>query len=781
VIAGISRQAEFWRDAYGEALHASSVTLLARLVDSISLLEVQLVSETNDLDQLKFVLNVIHDISKMSPNMDLDLLEVSERFRALERYHISVPTVELESVVGLGERWHKLFVDSKTRDLRLADTKQQFRQVTSDQDVEFREVISELRREFRMSGPGISSINLEDGVELMADYKVKIEKLTKKKASLVNAQNLFGLDVKPYPDLNSTVAEMEVLDKIYDLYTGFRDFQNTMASTMWGDLDINALKNGTTDFKKQCKLERFKDVREHAVFKLVENKIQNSEEALPLVVKLKNDAMKERHWKKVKEVTEVNFDTTLRSLTLSAIFSMELHKFGTKIDEIIEEATSEAKIEADLDKIEALWRRTALQIVKAKRPDMSERGLVLKPVDDMKLELEDNMLTLQSIGGSRFVGAFVDKVRMWEKKLLLVSECLDEWFVVQRKWMYLEGIFKGSEDIRMQLPEEANKFDTINKLFQGIMVVVQKNPNVIDACTNDNRLGMLHDLSARLDGCQKSLSDYLDVKRAAFPRFFFISDDELLSVLGSSDPTSIQVHLLKLFDNVKDLSFGRGSKTVEGMSSVEKEGFVMKTPVDLEKPGGIKKVEEWMLDTEAEMHATLRETTKEGVFIYAAHDRTDWLDKVLGMIGLVGSQIWWTWEVEDSFRQVKLGNKYAMKELEAKLTKQLNDLVAKVRENLPSILRKKVNTLLIIDVHARDIVDGFVRESVLNAKEFAWESQLRFYWDRTVDDCIIKQCTGKFRYGYEYMGLNGRLVITPVNILHYTCGIVMIFAHMGFS
>eukprot|EP00952_Eustigmatos_sp_NYUAD-ZCMA_P001171 5202-Eustigmatos_ZCMA.PRE.1 len=38
-------------------------------------------------------------------------------------------------------------------------------------------------------------------------------------------------------------------------------------------------------------------------------------------------------------------------------------------------------------------------------------------------------------------------------------------------------------------------------------------------------------------------------------------------------------------------------------------------------------------------------------------------------------------------------------------------------------VRKKVNTLLIIDVHARDIVSEFVRESVLNSKEFAWESQ----------------------------------------------------------
>ncbi len=80
----------------------------------------------------------------------------------------------------------------------------------------------------------------------------------------------------------------------------------------------------------------------------------------------------------------------------------------------------------------------------------------------------------------------------------------------------------------------------------------------------------------------------------------------------------------------------------------------------------------------------------------------------------------------------------------------------------PKITRKKVNTLLIVDVHARDIVSSFVRDSVLNAKEFAWESQLRFYWDKDVDDCIIQQCTGSFRYGYEYMGCNGRLVITPL-------------------
>ncbi len=41
------------------------------------------------------------------------------------------------------------------------------------------------------------------------------------------------------------------------------------------------------------------------------------------------------------------------------------------------------------------------------------------------------------------------------------------WMVVQRKWMYLESIFIGG-DIRAQLPEEAKKFDAIDKTFKKV-------------------------------------------------------------------------------------------------------------------------------------------------------------------------------------------------------------------------------------------------------------------------------------------------------------------------
>lgn len=61
-----------------------------------------------------------------------------------------------------------------------------------------------------------------------------------------------------------------------------------------------------------------------------------------------------------------------------------------------------------------------------------------------------------------------------------------------------------------------------------------------------------------------------------------------------------------------------------------------------------------------------------------------------------------------------------------------------------------------------DRVSRLSPSSILDAREFEWESQLRFYWDRGPDELNIRQCTGTFGYGYEYMGLNGRLVITPL-------------------
>lgn len=67
------------------------------------------------------------------------------------------------------------------------------------------------------------------------------------------------------------------------------------------------------------------------------------------------------------------------------------------------------------------------------------------------------------------------------------GECIEVWMLVQRKWMYLESIFVGSDDIRHQLPQEAKRFDNIDKSWHKIMTDTAKNTNVLDACSAEGR------------------------------------------------------------------------------------------------------------------------------------------------------------------------------------------------------------------------------------------------------------------------------------------------------
>lgn len=77
---------------------------------------------------------------------------------------------------------------------------------------------------------------------------------------------------------------------------------------------------------------------------------------------------------------------------------------------------------------------------------------------------------------------------------------------------------------------------------------------------------------------------------------------------------------------------------------------------------------------------------------------------------------------------------------------QVSNLIDMVRRPLELRIRKKVNTLIILDVHARDLVERFVQNAVFAPTDFEWESQLRFYWDMRLNDIEIRQCAGQFRY-----------------------------------
>jgi dynein heavy chain len=90
----------------------------------------------------------------------------------------------------------------------------------------------------------------------------------------------------------------------------------------------------------------------------------------------------------------------------------------------------------------------------------------------------------------------------------------------------------------------------------------------------------------------------------------------------------------------------------------------------------------------------------------------------------------------------------------------MNDLVDLVRTKLTKMQMVTINALIVIDVHAKDVVELLWRNNISDVSSFEWISQLRYYWEK--DNCMVKCIQTSFPYGYEYLGNTLRLVITPL-------------------
>ena len=374
-------------------------------------------------------------------------------------------------------------------------------------------------------------------------------------------------------------------------------------------------------------------------------------------------------------------------------------------------------------------------------------------------------------------------------QLSTLADTLDEWVACQRSWMYLESIF-GAEDIQKQLPAESQQFAIVDRSFKVIFLVsshlslyflkeimlrTESDPLVLrclDPLDNGQSiLSVFRSSNASLDSIQRSLEDYLETKRMAFPRFYFLSNDELLEVLSQSrDPLAIQPHMGKCFDAIKALKFQESKRGLEvkGFCDPSGEEVLLSHPVKAE---GL--VETWLLQFQQGMRETLYDQAKLALAMYPpseqeAIDRAEWLWSSIAQVIIVVDQIVWTAMVGSAIAAVEAGsNPLAVAEFLRFTLKQIDGMVALVRAPLDRQRRTLLGALLTIDVHARDVVRALERGKVNSISDFDWTKQLRYYWDTKDDDIYTRQTNASFRYGYEYLGNGPWLVITPLTDICY--------------
>jgi dynein heavy chain len=347
-------------------------------------------------------------------------------------------------------------------------------------------------------------------------------------------------------------------------------------------------------------------------------------------------------------------------------------------------------------------------------------------------------MELMGMMSQKDVEEFKERVIHWQKTLKVVDTVLGIWMKVQKNWERLESIFLESEDIRAQLPDDTKRFEKVDAEWKDLMNEASEEPSVVAACTFEGRDELLFSFHQEIELCEKSLNDYLEQKKKIFPRFYFVSNQALLDILSNgNNPEKVAEYLADCFDGMRTLRFIDEGKSPMRSSSglISKEDEEVKFFDKFTCTGA---VENYLCDLEAMMRSTLRqflEVSKGTADNWEVEKkRHDWLEDYCAQIALVTTQIMWTEEVNRCFDDLEGGSETAMKEYLVVVVARIAALIEKVRSDLSMELRVKIITIITIDVHERDVVDAFVLKKIQDVQSFAWQSQLKFYWESNGND-----------------------------------------------
>ncbi|XP_075778340.1 dynein axonemal heavy chain 11 isoform X2 [Pelodiscus sinensis] len=745
-----------WSWMFKEHLLRFVIDSLIDLEEFIKVTMAGLQREVNERDYNGLVEIMGHLLAMRDRQTATDELfePLKETITLLESYGQKIPDQVYVQLEELPQKWNTTKKVAASIKHEVAPLQISEVTVIRKKCASFDEKQIEFRERFRVEAP--FCFDAKNPYGLLDKINRELEALEEEMLRLQEFANLFEVVVPDYKQMKQCRKEIRLLKEVWDISIYVKSNIDDWTKTQWRQINVEQMDAELRRFaKKLWSLD--KEIRSWDVYISLTLTVKNIMTSLRAITELQNPALRERHWHQLMNATGVRLSVT-EGTTLADLLGLQLHTVEDVVQSIVDKAVKELGTEKILTDISQTWATMEFCYEDHHRA----RIPLLKSDEQLFETLENNQVQLQTILQSKYVEYFIEQVTSWQRTLNVADSVIFIWMEVQRTWSHLESIFIGSDDIRNQLPKDAKRFDGIDADFKELMHETANTKNVLEATTRPNLYEKLEGLQHRLSLCEKALAEYLETKRLAFPRFYFISSADLLDILSKgTQPRQVTRHLPKLFDNIADLQFEdnkeKSTNIALGMYSKEKEFVSFHAKCEC-----IGQVETWLHHLEKTMRKTVHRHIMEAVAAYEEKPREQWIFDYPAQVALTSSQIWWTTDVGIAFNRLEEGYETALKDYNKKQIAQLNTLIALLLGELASGDRQKIMTICTIDVHARDVVAKLVSQKVTSSQAFAWLSQLRHRWDEIQKHCLANICDAQFQYFYEYLGNIARLVITPL-------------------
>ncbi|CAK3926358.1 Dynein heavy chain, cytoplasmic [Lecanosticta acicola] len=618
--------------------------------------------------------------------------------------------------------------------------------------------INEMTDRWREERPESGNIPPAEAVSTLENFDTELSQLQEQAEMVSKAKEALELPSSPDNMLADLLAEVQDYKSVWANLTVVWEQLNDLRDQPWNSIQPRKLRQSLDNLIKTTK-EMPSRMRSYAAFEHLQSELRQLLKVNPLLTEMRSDAVRERHWVKIFKNLQPSKRYSALSMTLGDVWDLKLGPSETVIRDVIAQAQGEMALEEFVRSVREHWQNYTLDLV-----NYQNKCRLIRGWDDLFAKCSDHLNSLQAMRHSPYYKEFEEEASSWEDKLNRIHVLFDVWIDVQRQWVYLEGVFTGNADIKHLLPVESSRFANINSEFMNVLKKVYRSPQVLEVLNIPDVQRSLERLADLLNKIQKALGEYLEKERVAFPRFYFVGDEDLLEIIGNSNDTlRIAKHLRKMFAGVSGLTMDEESN-ITGLTSREGEEVVLRTPINLIQT---PKINDWLRALENGMRDTLSELLTDAVQEFEALEEEDqggfeaYIEKFPAQIVVLATQAFWTSRVGAALQQ---GGDALQKLFETQVNR-LKFLAASVLRDLQPIYRKKCEHLITEFVHQRDTIEKLINGGADSPGHYLWLLQMRYDFDASaapLDRMQIRVANATLAYGFEYLGVPERLVRTPL-------------------
>ncbi|EAY18876.1 Dynein heavy chain family protein [Trichomonas vaginalis G3] len=583
------------------------------------------------------------------------------------------------------------------------------------------------------------------------------------------------MDLAPveFNDVNELCTDVANKQLLWETKTLWDSRINQLFVMNFVNIDPDALKDEIKQFKDNA-YKTAKALIGNQVADTLVTAIIDVSNLLPVIADLKNPSFTIEH----KTLISNLLGTDIFShdvFTLHNLFDIHAFNYVEQIHAISVQATNErilleniTKVQKDIDALyfgchAAKWQKSSYEICE---------------FNEVTEQLENAKATIDSVRASPYVAPLRQTAGSWNKTIKMMLHITHLLRYVQDNWIFIQSIFPSG---LRPTPADSKELSSVEKIWRTLSTKINDDPAVAKISALNQTAPDLESAKDSVQKLLKSINDNLDSKRINFMRFYFLSNNQLASIISrSKEPTCIVEILPQIFDGIRNVEIVPDNHIPCVKSLINASGEVF----EVRSIKFRSNIDSWLKNIEETSKRNLKSEVKVSMQQRNEMTHEDWIKSHLSQIVRILIRIDWTNRVLLCFQT---GNAVeSLKVFKNEIDRYILTYCQELKTSTNNLDILKLSSLITLRMYHRDTIERYIKDEVFTQQHYQWFRQVKFTYEEQTKDVKINVGSCSYVYDNEFADCNARTVMTEdsekdffsmTSSLHHSYGVSTVGEH----